>query len=164
MGFHMRYLALAVASAAAVAGLAGCSSHAATPLAAPTSAQVGTQPATAPQAGTQTVSAANCGKQYKTWKNGNGKGLVAAVTGVGTAAATGNTQVISVALKKAKPALARAARYPMPACADPKGYWGVLLMHVNAAASAQSESSRRAAIKGLPAVERALKAETKGVS
>jgi hypothetical protein len=68
--------------------------------------------------------------------------------------------VLTVALKKARPAVARAARYPVPACADPRGYWSVLLMHVNAAmASTGSASSVRAAMKDVPKIENELTAE-----
>jgi hypothetical protein len=44
--------------------------------------------------------------------------------------------------KKTEPAVARAARYPMPARADPKGYWEVLLMHINAAVESVANSAR----------------------
>jgi hypothetical protein len=68
--------------------------------------------------------------------------------------------VLTAVLKKAEPAVARAARYPMPACADPKGYWEPLLMHINAAAaSTGSASSLRAAMKGVPMITRELVAE-----
>jgi len=73
-------------------------------------------------------------------------------------------RVIPVALKKAKPAIARAARNPVPACADPRGYWSVLLMHMNAAsASAGSASSMRAAMKGVPEIEHELAAEIEAI-
>jgi hypothetical protein len=63
-------------------------------------------------------------------------------------------------LKKTRPALTRAARYPMPACADPKGYWAALLMHVNAAAaSTASTATLTAAMKGVPTLARELNAE-----
>ena len=76
------------------------------------------------------------------------------------AGTSGNFKVLTVTLKKAKPAVARAARNPVPACADPAGYWSVLLMHMNAAvASKGSASNVRAAIKDMPKIERALTAE-----
>jgi hypothetical protein len=102
---------------------------------------------------------ADCIQQYKTWKDGNGNGVVATLSTVSSADKAGDTQVLSIALKKAKPAIARAARYPMPACADPKGYLGVLLMHVNAAESAKSVSTLRAAMQGVPKIQRELTAE-----
>ena len=70
--------------------------------------------------------------------------------------------MLTAALKKARPAVARAARHPMPACADPMGYWSVLLMHVNAAvASKGSASSVRAAMKDVPKIEHKLIVEVK---
>src|SRR5262245_23415302 len=113
----MKRLALAAAGAAVV-GLTACSHTAA--------------PATHP---TVTAAPVSCGEQYRTWAHGHGKGLIAALTSVSSAETGGDTQVLTAALKKAKPTVARAARHPIPACADPRGYWDVLLMHVNAAAS-----------------------------
>jgi hypothetical protein len=72
---------------------------------------------------------------------------------------------LTVALKKARPVVAKATHHPIPACADPRGYWDVLLMHVNAAvASRHSLSSVRAAMKGLPKIEHELLAEVKSTS
>ena len=50
----------------------------------------------------------------------------------------------------------------MPACADPRGYWIVLLMHMNAIADSKgSVSSKQAALKGVPKIEQELTAELK---
>jgi hypothetical protein len=50
----------------------------------------------------------------------------------------------------------------MPGCADPRGYWYALLMHVNAAAAeGSSASSTRAAMQGVPQVQHQLTAELK---
>ena len=68
--------------------------------------------------------------------------------------------MLTIALKKEKPAVARAARHPIPACADPRGYWNVLLMHVNAAAAGKGpESSLRAAMKDVPVIHHMLLTE-----
>jgi len=70
--------------------------------------------------------------------------------------------MLSAALKRAKPEVAMAARHPIPACADPKGYWTVLLMHVNAAAtSTSSMSSMHAAVKDVPEIVHSLMTEVK---
>ena len=70
--------------------------------------------------------------------------------------------MLTAALHKAKPAVARAADHPVPACADPKGYWEALLMHVNAAvASKGSASSVRAALKDVPKIQHQLTTELK---
>ncbi len=85
---------------------------------------------------------------------------MAALHAVSVASTAGQTRALTVVLKKAKPAVARAARYPVPACADPRGYWSVLLMHVNAAvASSGSASTVRAAMNDVPKIENELTAE-----
>jgi ABC-type phosphate/phosphonate transport system substrate-binding protein len=102
----------------------------------------------------------SCSQQYRTWEQGKGTGLIDALQAVSVATTAGNAKVLAVTLKKARPAVARAARYPVPACADPRGYWSVLLMHVNAAvASTGSVSSARTALKGVPEIEKELTAE-----
>jgi hypothetical protein len=108
----------------------------------------------------------SCGQQYRAWEQGPGKGLIAAIHAVSVAAGTaGDPQVLTVALTKAGPAVARGARHPVPACADPRGYWDVLLMHVNAAvASKASASSVRAAMQDVPRLENELTAELKSTS
>ena len=150
----MKRIVLA-AVGAAVVGLTACS-NGATPAAAP--AATHTSPGTA-------AVPISCSKQYHAWNHGPGKGLIAALSAVSSAETAGGTQVLTVALKKAKPAVARAARHPVPACADPRGYWDVLLMHVNAAAASKgSASSVRAALKDVPQIDGKLTAELKRFS
>jgi hypothetical protein len=73
--------------------------------------------------------------------------------------------VLTIALKRTRPAVARATHHPVPACADPKGYWDVLLMHVTAAAaSTGSSSSARAAMKDVPKIEHQLVGEVKSTA
>ncbi len=104
----------------------------------------------------------SCGKQYDAWNHGQGKGLMAILRVVSSAETSGHAHVLTAALKKARPAVARAARHPIPACADPRQYWDVLLMHVNAAAATRgSASSVRAAMKDVPRIENQLTAELK---
>ena len=144
----MKRIALATAGAAVVA-LAGCSSHAAAPGAAP--ASQGTAPAT--------VTPVSCSHQYHTWAHGQGKELIAALNAVSTA---GDPQALKAALKKARPTVVKAAHHPIPACADPRGYWPVLLMHVNAAVGGKSSaSSLRAAMKDVPEIEHNLAVEVR---
>jgi hypothetical protein len=134
-----------VLAGAAVAGLTACTNTA------------------APTAKPGTVSVpVSCGQRYQAWNNGPGKGLIATFDAVSVAGTAGDPKVLTAALKKAKPAVARAAHDPVPACADPRGFWSVLLMHVNAAeGSTGSASSMRAAMKDVPGVERELTAELK---
>jgi hypothetical protein len=94
---------------------------------------------------------------------------MAVLNAVSSAETAGDTQVLTAALKKAKPAVAKAARHPIPACADPRGYWDVLLMHVNAAISSTttstaSASSVRAAMKDVPKIQHKLSAEVKNMA
>jgi hypothetical protein len=135
------------AAGAAVVGLTACSGGGA-PAAAPGNAPV----------------PVGCAQQYQAWEHGRGTGLVAALHAVSVASTAGNAKVLTATLNKARPAVARAARYPVPACADPRGYWSVLLMHVNAAVGSKgSASSTRAALKGVPAIEKELTAELRAI-
>jgi hypothetical protein len=139
---------------AAVAGLTACSSAAApaTP-AAPAAASASQGSVRVP---------VSCSQQYNTWQQGHGKGLIAALNAVSSAATAGDTQVLMATLNTSRPAIATAARHPVPACADPRGYWDVLLMHVTAAADTKSSpSSVQAAMKGVPEIEHQLTAELK---
>ena len=99
----MKRIALA-AIGAAIVGLTACSGGGA-PAAAPGNAPV----------------PVSCAQQYQTWEHGPGKGLIATVHAVSMASTAGNHQILTAALEKAKPIVARAARYPVPACADPGG-------------------------------------------
>jgi len=145
----MKGLALAAAGAAVI-GLSACS-HPAAPSTAPASHGSGTP-----------IPPVSCSQQYSTWKHGQGKGVIAALSAVSSASTAGDAQVLTAALHQAKPAVARAAHHPIPACADPRGYWDVLLMHVNAAvASKGSAASVRAAMQGVPKIEHNLIAEVK---
>jgi hypothetical protein len=103
-------------------------------------------------------------QQYNTWNHGQGKGLIAALDSDSSAETAGDTRVLTATLKNTRPAISRAARHPVPACADPRGYWDVLLRHVTAAAaSTGSASSMRAAMKGVPEIEYQLTAELKAL-
>ena len=148
----MKRIILIVASAAVAAGLTACSGGSGGPSAAD------------PAASHKTVVRvpASCGEQYSAWARGHGKGLVATVDAVSSAATAANPHALKSALKKARLATASAARHPMPGCADPRGYWYVLLMHVNAAAAkGTSASGRRAALTGVTHIQHELTTELK---
>ena len=139
---------IAVVAVAAAAGLVACS-HAAAPAAAPASHPSVRVPV-------------SCRQQYNTWAHGPGKGLIADLDALSSAETAGDTTVLTATLKKSRPAVSRAARQPVPACADPAGYWDVLLMHVTAAAaSTHSASSMRTAMRNVPKIEHELTAELK---
>ena len=142
-----------VVAVAAAAGLAACS-HTAAPAA----------PAAAPASQRSVRVPVSCSQQYNAWSHGQGKGLIAALDAVSSAETAGDTPVLTATLKNTGPAVSRAARHPVPACADPRGYWDVLLMHVTAAAATKdSTSSVQAAMKGVPEIEHQLTAELKQV-
>jgi hypothetical protein len=136
----MRRLGLAAAGAAVI-GLTACSHSAAQD-------DDSSSRAGAPGAEKAPIS---CKQQYRSWTKGEGKGVMDALQGVSSAATAGGGQVLTVALKQAKPAVAKGARHPIPACADPRGYWTVVLMHLNAAAASNhSASDARVAMQGVP--------------
>jgi hypothetical protein len=146
----MKRLALAAVSATAAVGLTACS-HAAAPAGAHASPAV-------------RHTLASCSQQYSTWQQGPGKGLLAALHTVSVASTAGDPHVLTVTLKKAGPAVARAAHHPVPACADPRGYWSVLLMHLTAAAAnPASTAGVRAAMKNVPQIDHELATEVKSI-
>jgi hypothetical protein len=151
MEYQMKRIALAAVGAAAAVGLTACSHPAA--------------PAAVPASPTVRHTLASCHQQYATWRQGPGKGILAALHTVSVASSAGDAHVLTVTLEKARPTVARATRHPVPACADPRGYWSVLLMHLTAAAaSSSSAADARAAMKNVPQIERKLTAEVKGTS
>jgi len=139
---------------AAVAGLTACSSAAAP-------AAPGAASAASASHGSVRVPV-SCSQQYNTWEQGHGKGLIATLNAVSSAETAGDAQVLMTTLNTSRPAIATAARHPVPACADPRGYWDVLLMHVTAAAATKSSASGvQAAMQGVPELEHQLTAELK---
>jgi hypothetical protein len=146
----MKPFALAVVTAGAVVALAACS-HGASTAAAPAGA------ATA----THSAAPVNCPQLYHAWRHGPAKQLITAIDAVDSASTAKHIAARTAALKKAGAVVARAARYPIPACADPEGLWTALLMHVNAAGSASGRKSITRALKGVSTLERELSAELK---
>jgi|GEM_PF-3089816 len=157
----MKPLTVLAAAAGTVAVLAGCTANSGT-----SAAQSGTSASPAatatPSHGTASIA---CPKRYTTWKNGPGKEVVAAVDAVVVASRNGDIQAQQAALKKAAPAVDAATSNPMPACADPKGYWSALMLHVNAAAqslkSGSGTDSVKVALHDVPKIDRQLNAEVK---
>jgi hypothetical protein len=151
----LKRIALAAAGAAVVGlGLTACS-QSASPTAAHTVAP-------AKHGSVTPAVPVSCSEQYKTWVHDHGKGVIAALNAVSSAGTTGDAHALKVALKRARPAVVSVIHHPLPACADPRGYWDVLLMHVSAAAtSGGSRSSVRAAMTDVPKIEHALTAEVR---
>lgn len=144
---------IAFGAVAAVAlGITACSNSAA-PASAPASHSTASP-----------VVQASCSQQYHDWGQGNGKGVMAALHTVSTASTAKNPQALKAELQKVKPAVAKATRYPLPGCADPRGYFTVLMMHVTAAVSSKgSTASAQAAMKGVAAIEQELVTEVHAV-
>jgi hypothetical protein len=153
---QMKPLALFAAAGALIA-LAACSSQA-HPTAAPAHRVVDNHPAVL----------VNCPQRYDTWRQGPARKVVGALNAVVSANAAGSMATLKTALNQAAPSVAKAGRYPIPACADPKGYWVSLLMHVNAAvgtkASPSQASSITLAMKGVTKLNRQLQAELKNTA
>jgi hypothetical protein len=150
----MRPFAFAAVTAGAVVALAACGHGTATSAA----------PAGAASAA-RSAPPVNCPQQYDAWRHGHGRQLVKAIGAVDAASAAGDIPARTAALKKAGSMLAMAARYPIPACADPQGFWTALVMHVNAAAgstrSAPGRTAIKLALKGVSTLQRELSAELK---
>jgi hypothetical protein len=156
----MKSFAVAAMAAGALVALSACSHSAATSAGAAASPSAAVHSAATPSA-----APVNCPQAYAAWRHGHAKKFVSAIDAVDSASRTQDAAELSAALKKARSAVAKAARYPMPACADPRGYWTALLMHVNAAAGTGHSPSGRAsialALKGIATLQHELGAELK---
>src|SRR5690242_5319002 len=110
MRYEMKALAIA-AACAAVIGLTACS-HSTSTKAAATSHGGGTGTSKA-------IAPVSCSQQYRSWNGGEGKGVMDALNAVTSAATAKDARALTTALHQATPAVAKAARHPIPACADP---------------------------------------------
>lgn len=155
----MKPLAL-LAAVGAVAILAACSQTSRT-----SATQTSPAKQTSPANVTRPPALVNCPQLYDNWKNGAAKKTIAAVNAVASAISANDISAEIAAVKKAAPAVDTAASHPIPACADPKGYWDALLLHVNAAVGSVKSATGRAsimvALKGVPQLEHELSAEVK---
>lgn len=148
----MKRLALAAAGAA-VMGLTACTHSAAPPAGGTTGHHTGARAGHA-------VVPVSCTQQYRSWSQGEGKGVMRTLDGVATRRPARHPKEREAAQRQTERALRRAAAHPIPACADPRGYWAVLLMHLNAVASAHgSAASARAALQGVPKIHHQLVVE-----
>jgi hypothetical protein len=138
---HRSYGFVGVLAASAVTAAAGCGSHAAAP------AATASPPATHPAA---QAAALSCKQQYTAWKLGparaKGKQLTSTLHAVQTAAASEDVPALTAALKTAGAAAASLDQYPMPACADPRGYWNAILARIRAAGDNAGSTSGLAAL------------------
>jgi hypothetical protein len=153
--------------AAAIALVTGCGATAPPP-----ASQAGASASTTPSASAAASTPPSCHQQYKTWQDGParplGKQIVPALKKVDTAATSEDIPELNSALKAAGDIARRLTAYPMPACADPKGYWTKMLRYLQAAGDNASTSSglaglitAMAPLEKVPAVENKLEAEIK---
>lgn len=103
-----------------------------------------------------------CQQQYDNWRNGPAKGVGQGLKGDGAALTkAGNSEdipAINAALKKLGDDAAALEAYPMPACADPHGYYPQMLADFKAAGDNAGTSSGLGGL--MLAMEPAKKAET----
>jgi hypothetical protein len=92
----------------------------------------------------------SCLQQYRSWNAGPahaaGENLVAALNGVEAANAALDNSTTNTALKRAGATASALARYPIPKCADPKGYWRAVLVQIQTAARSSSTSGQGALV------------------
>ena len=113
----------------------------------------------------------SCLQQYRSWNAGPahaaGENLVAALNGVEAANAALKNSTTNAALKRAGAAATALARYPIPNCADPTGYWRAVLVQIQAAAHNARGSGQGALVAAavvlhnMPALDLKLASELK---
>lgn len=150
--------AAVIAMALAAFAVAGCGS-------------AGSTGTSAPVASSQ-APAQSCHAQYETWKNGPARkaalGLVAQVRAIKAEANAQDIVRLNAALKRAGRAANAALAYPMPRCADPRGYWEAFLTRIRSGADNASTGTGLGALllamgplKEVPALLNKLSAELK---
>lgn len=111
-----------------------------------------------------------CEQQYTAWKTGPanapGKQLKADLGNVSSAGNDEDIPALTSALKTAGAAAVTLEQYPIPACADPGGYWGQILARIKASADNAGSSSglsalllAEAPLNAVPGMEQKLSAE-----
>ena len=125
--------------------------------------------------GTGSASAAKpltCKQRYDAWKTGpahaQGKQFDADLSKVSAAGSAEDITALASALKTAGADATALEQYPMPACADPDGYWAQMLTRIKAAGDNAGSASglggillAEAPLKQVPGLEQKLSAELK---
>jgi hypothetical protein len=152
-----------------VLALAGCGS-ASTPSGAPAAQAVTLTASASPSA---TAVALTCKQKYDAWKTGPAKAietgqLEPALKKVTAAGSSEDLVLLRSSLMATGRAAVKMEAYPMPPCADPKGYYAQFLGLIQAAGDNAKASSglgalilAEAPLEKVPAVERKLDAELK---
>jgi hypothetical protein len=122
--------------------------------------------------GTAASPSSSCLLQYRLWNSGPahaaGENLVAALNTLQAATSASDIPTTAAALKRAGTAARTLARYPIPVCADPKGYWHAVIVRIRAAADGAAASNGQTltiaetALKQMPTLERKLATELQG--
>jgi hypothetical protein len=113
-----------------------------------------------------------CKQQYNAWKTGParalGKQLEADLSKVSSAGSAEDITALTSALKTAGADATALEQYPMPACADPGGYWEQTLARIKASGDNAASASGLSALilaevplKEVPGLEAKLTAELK---
>jgi hypothetical protein len=137
------------------------------------SAGSGGSPAASAGPGAASSPSTSCLLQYRLWNTGPahaaGENLVAALNTLEAATSASDIPTTAAALKRAGTAARTLEHYPIPVCADPKGYWHAVLARIRAAADNAGTSDGQGALtlaevalKQMPTLERKLAAELKG--
>ena len=161
-----------VAGAALAAGLAltACGSGGSP------AASAGPSSSPTPSAGTgvgppASAAAPGCLLQYRLWASrpahAAGDNLTAALNGLAAASEASDIPTIGVTLKRAGTAARALEHYPIPGCADPKGYWHAVLQQIEAGAADSAGTSdgqktltiAQGVMKQMPVLERKLATE-----
>jgi hypothetical protein len=114
----------------------------------------------------------SCLQQYRVWGSGPehaaGENLTAALNRLQAASSASDIPATSTTLRRAGMAARTLEHYPIPTCADPKGYWHTVLLRIEAAADHAGTSKGQAALalggevlRQLPVLERKLATELK---
>lgn len=112
----------------------------------------------------------SCLQQYRLWSSGPahaaGENLTAALNILQAASSASDISATSAALKRAGVAARTLAQSPIPACADPRGYWRAVLVGIQDAAdnagTSQGQETLTAAevaLQRMPTLERKLATE-----
>jgi hypothetical protein len=120
--------------------------------------------APAPSAPPPSAPASACLQQYRSWNAGPahpaGETLVAALNALQTASSESDATDTGADLKNAATAASALGRYPIPSCADPKGYWRAVLVRIQAAAEGagtakghQTLVAAQGALKDMPSLD-----------
>ena len=127
-------------------------------------------PAAASAGPVASAASPGCLLQYRLWASGPahaaGDNLTAALNGLAAASAASDVATASAALKHAGTAVRALEHYPIPSCADPKGYWHAVLQQIEGAANSAGTSQGQGTLtiaqgvmKQMPELERKLATE-----